>query len=219
MRKLITLGFTAALLVAMMLVPGAAVARKHRSCPRSATADRNRDRLPDRWECRNRLSLRVNQARRDQDRDGLNNLGEFRAGDNPRDADTDNDGVKDGEEHAGKIASFDAQTGTLVINLDGGGTVSGTVNSSTELECKSAASSTARASRDSGEAEQGDRGDGDRSGGDNGGSGDNDQQGENENENENACTTADLQAGRTVREAELKVTSAGSVFEKIEVVV
>src|SRR5437763_10638372 len=108
MRKLITLGLTAGLLVGLMLMPGAAVARKHRgkSCPRSARVDRNRDGLPDRWECRHHLSLKANQARRDQDRDGLNNLGEYKASDDPRNPDTDGDGVKDGDEHAGTIASF-----------------------------------------------------------------------------------------------------------------
>src|SRR5947209_6821050 len=100
MRKLTILGLAAALLaVGLMLVPGTAAARKHRRCPRSATVDRNRDRLPDRWECRNGLSLRVNQARRDQDRDGLNNMGEFKAGTNPRKPDTDGNGVKDGDEN------------------------------------------------------------------------------------------------------------------------
>jgi hypothetical protein len=211
MRKLITLGLTAGLLVGLMLVPGAATARKHRgkSCPRSARVDRNHDRLPDRWECRNRLSLKVNQARRDQDRDGLNNTGEFKAGTNPNDADTDNDGVRDGNDVAGTIASFDASSGTLVINLAGGGSVSGTVNARTELECKSAAT----AARD-------DSGDGDRSGSN---SGPADEQGENENENENennnACTTAALQAGRKVKEAELEATSAGAVFKKVELLI
>ena len=60
------------------------------------TGDRNHDRIPDRWEKRHHLSLHVNQARRDQDRDGLNNRDEFKAGTDPRDRDSDDDGVKDG---------------------------------------------------------------------------------------------------------------------------
>ena len=65
----------------------------------SATAkDRNRDRIPDRWEKKFDLSLKVNQANRDQDRDKVDNGNEFREGTNPRDKDTDNDGKKDGRE-------------------------------------------------------------------------------------------------------------------------
>jgi hypothetical protein len=220
MRKLITLGFTAALLAGLMLVPGAASARKH-TCPSSARVDRNRDGLPDRWECRNGLSLRVKQARRDADRDGLNNRGEFRAGTNPRDADTDNDGVRDGAENPGTIASFDAQTGTLVINLAGGGTVSGRVTSATEIECKGAAR-TARTARDDGDnSGPGSSSSGSGRGGDDRGDdrGRENEAGENEQENEDNCSTTALQAGRTVREAELVVTSTGNVFRKIEVVV
>jgi hypothetical protein len=91
-RIIITLG--AALLLALLAVPGAALARGHHR----ASADRNHDRLPDTWERRHHLSLRVNQAKRDQDRDGLNNLNEFRSGTDPRDADTDNDGIDDANE-------------------------------------------------------------------------------------------------------------------------
>jgi hypothetical protein len=226
MRKLTTLGLAAALLAGLMLLPGAATARKHHksSCPRSAKADRNRDGLPDRWECRHRLSLRVNQARRDQDRDGLNNMGEFKAGTNPQDADTDNNGVKDGDENPGTIASFDAQTGTLVINLAGGGTTSGKVTSDTKLECEGAENETQ-------EANEGDRSkarsarDGSDDG-DPGGSGDENRPGPNEPDGQNnnrddeaSCSTADLKPGRTVKEAEIKVTSTGPVFEKIEIVV
>src|SRR3954447_1337419 len=76
--------------LALLALPGLAAAK-----------DRNHDRIPDRWEKRHHLSLKVNQARHDQDRDQLRNLAEFRAGDNPRDRDTDDDGVMDGEENAG----------------------------------------------------------------------------------------------------------------------
>src|SRR5262245_32977267 len=68
--------------------------------------DRNHDRIPDRWEKANHLSLKVNQAKRDQDHDGLRNRAEFMAGDNPRDADSDNDGTDDGAEKAGTVTSF-----------------------------------------------------------------------------------------------------------------
>ena len=57
--------FAAAALLALGVVPGADAKRAHR-----ADADRNHDRIPDRWERANHLSLRVNQANRDQDHDG-----------------------------------------------------------------------------------------------------------------------------------------------------
>lgn len=62
--------------------------------------DRNGDRIPDRWERAHHLSLKVNQARRDQDRDGLRNRAEFQAKTNPHDADSDNDGTNDANEDA-----------------------------------------------------------------------------------------------------------------------
>src|SRR2546421_10495582 len=143
----------AALAAGLMLLPAGASARsKHKSCTRSARVDRNRDRIPDRWECRHNLSLKVKQTKRDQDRDGPNNLGEFRAGDAPHKADSDGNGVKDGNEHSGTIQSFVADagspnTGTLTIALDGGGTVTGKVTGDTECKVKPA-TPTATASRD-----------------------------------------------------------------------
>ena len=195
MRKLLILCFA---LVVALAVPSAASAHRR---------DRNHDRIPDRWERAHHLSLKVNQANRDQDRDGLRNRQEFMADDNPRDADTDNDGVDDGEENAGTITSFSG--GVLVIDLFGStDDVRGTVTDATEVECDGA--QTAHAS---------DHG-GDGGGDDNSGPGDRGDQGENENENENEdagnCGPADLTQGTVVREADLKTTSTGLVFEKIE---
>ena len=68
----------------------------------------------------------MNQARRDQDRDQLRNRAEFLAGTNPRDADTDNDGVEDGKENAGDDRSRSTRKpGKLTIALFGGDTISG----------------------------------------------------------------------------------------------
>lgn len=64
----------------------------------ATAADRNRDRIPDRWEVRHGLSLRVDQRRRDQDHDGLNNLYEYRSGTLPKDANSDDDRLRDGAE-------------------------------------------------------------------------------------------------------------------------
>jgi hypothetical protein len=166
--------------------------------------DRNHDGLPDRWEKRHHLSLKVNEARRDQDRDGLNNRKEFKfgtdprdadtdndglddgdeveVGDNPRDGDSDNDGVEDGEENAGTVASFDQSTGVLTISLFDGSSVTGQVTDATEIECDNEG--------DGGEAEaSSDSGD---------------------------CTAADLTPGALVHEAELETTPTGLVYESVE---
>ena len=231
MRRMIIVSLAAALAAGLMLLPAGASARskhKHRSCPSSARVDRNRDRIPDRWECRHKLSLKVKQTNRDPDHDGLNNRGEFQAGDDPHRADSDGDGVNDGNEHAGTIQSFVADsgspnTGTLTIALDGGGTVTGKVTADTECKVKPA-TPTATASRD------GEKGD---NHGDNGNPtpnnssdehGDANQNDANENQNEadenqnedHGCTAADLSQGRVVREAELKLTSAGAIFKEIK---
>src|ERR1700750_1363238 len=89
---------TAMLVIAASLVL-AATASAH-------SRDHNRDGIPDRWEARHHLSLKVNQARRDPDHDGLANRGEYKAGLDPRKADTDGDGIDDGDENAGTVASF-----------------------------------------------------------------------------------------------------------------
>lgn len=62
------------------------------------TKDRNRNHIPDRWERSHHLPVSSNQARRDPDRDGLNNLAEYRSKTNPRRKDTDRDGVSDAGE-------------------------------------------------------------------------------------------------------------------------
>jgi hypothetical protein len=163
--------------------------------------DRNHDRIPDRWERAHHLSLRVNQARRDQDHDGLRNRAEFRAHTNPRKADTDGDGIKDGAEHAGKIASFTG--GVLTIDLFGGKTLTGTVDDTTEIECDDAHASDA-----------GDRGDdhGDDPGDDHG-----DDPGDDDDDDEGAsCDTSALTPGAVVDEAELHTVGGDAVFEKVE---
>ncbi len=110
-RTLLAL-FALAMLAALPATAGAKRHARH-GAKVAHKADRNRDGLPDRWERRNHLSLRVNQAGRDQDRDGSVNAAEFAAGTNPRDSDTDDDGMRDGSEDVGTVTSF--ADGTLVI--------------------------------------------------------------------------------------------------------
>jgi hypothetical protein len=124
----------------------------------AAAKDTNHDRIPDRWEKRHKLSLKVNQARLDQDHDRLRNRAEFLAGDDPRDHDSDDDGVADGHEQAGTVASFDAETGRLVIDLFGTDTISGFVTGETEIKCEDEVSGASASSEgpSSGEEEPGD---------------------------------------------------------------
>jgi hypothetical protein len=185
----------------------------------AAAKDRNHDRIPDRWEKKHHLSLKVNQARKDQDGDHLRNRAEFLAGDNPRKADTNGDGVMDGEENAGTIVSFDEETGKLTIDLFGDENISGFVNEETEIKCEGG--SEGEPGDDNGEEEAGDDngGEGEEEPGDDNGqeeeSGD-DNGGDNSGPGNGNCTTADLTPGAVVQEAELKIENGKAVFEKVE---
>jgi hypothetical protein len=178
------------------------------------SGDRNRDRIPDRWEKQHHLSLKVKQTRRDQDRDGLNNLGEFRARTDPRDSDSDDDGIGDEQENAGTVASF--TNGVLTITLANGGTLSGTVSPDTEIECDDDATATAADDDDDGQhGESGDHGGSGGSGGEDGDDGDeNDDHGDRGDGGN--CGPEALTAGRAVKEAELKAANGTAMFEKVE---
>jgi hypothetical protein len=201
MRRMLIL--VAALALAALSV--AAVA----SADRGHRGDRNHDGLPDRWERHHHLSLKVNQARRDPDRDRLDNRNEFRHGTDPNKRDTDDDGVRDRDEvnPAGTIASFD--NGVLTITLGNGQSVSGRVTADTKIECEDEDEATAMAAHDGGD--------------DNSGPGSSSSGREEENEVENevavedrACGTDALKQGTTVKEAEAKLTSNGLVLGEIE---
>jgi hypothetical protein len=227
------LALVAAAALAMLALPGIAAAK-----------DGNHDRIPDRWEKRHHLSLSVNQAGRDQDRDQLRNRAEFRAGDNPRDDDSDDDGVIDGDENAGTIASFDATTGQLTINLFNGNSISGTVTESTRIKCEDEHSPDVTARARHGEEEPGDDhgGQGEEPGDDNGGHGeeagdDHGDHGEEAGDDNSGpgsshsgrgpsghddngtganCTTSDLIVGATVEEAELELEHGSATFDEVE---
>jgi hypothetical protein len=200
----LAIGAAAALgTLALLALPGAAAAK-----------DGNHDRIPDRWEHRHHLSTNVNQAGRDQDHDHLRNRAEFLAGDNPRDRDTDDDGVIDGEENAGTIQSFDAETGRLTIGLFAGDTISGLVTGQTRIKCEDEHAQDVTMRARQGEEEPGD------DHGDNSGPGSSDSgpgpSGHDDNGEGANCTTSALVVGTTVAEAELELEHGVATFEEVE---
>jgi hypothetical protein len=122
-----------AVVAALLALPGAAMAKSH---------DRNHDGIPDKWEKHFGLSTKRNVAKADPDRDGLNNLGEFRSRTNPRKADTNGNGVNDANDdtdHDGVDNADEMRDHTNPCNPDtngdgvrDGNEVSGTVVSFTQ---------------------------------------------------------------------------------------
>ena len=199
---------TAALVVVGLLVTALAVAGP------AAAKDRNNDGLPDRWEKRYDLSLKVKQGKRDQDKDGLNNNGEFEAGTNPRHDDSDDDGTEDGDENAGVITAFDGET--LTIDLYNGGSVTGIVDDSTEVKC-------GRECGNDGEEQPVDPEEGAErpgpgtDGGDNpDNSGPGSEHGGHHGGGADECSIDDLAVDVVVREAELHLEHGDAVFDEIE---
>jgi len=78
--------------------------------------------------------------------------------------------------------------GVLTIQLNDGSTVSGTVTNDTEIEC--AASGQSGEDQSSGTEDQGDSG--------------------------SSCSTADLTPGKAVHAAELRISSTGKTWDKVE---
>jgi hypothetical protein len=187
----------------------------------SQAKDRNHDGIPDKWERSHHLSLKVNQARRDQDHDGLRNRAEFRAQTDPRDADSDNNGIPDGQEHAGTIGVISGEN--VTINLFGGGSITGKVTAQTEIGCDTGGDDNGDGTGDhgsNGERSLRHNGEGDNQGnGSNGDdNGDNHNSGGDHEGDTQSCPPGALKEGAVVQEAELSLTNAGAVFQKIDLV-
>lgn len=105
-------------------------------------------------------------------------------------------------DNAGTVASFDGTK--LKIQLADGSMVSGTVNNDTEIECEAADMAQSNFNRDD---EGGDRGDH---------SGDRGDDNANSVNMEN-CATNSLTPGMIVHEAELRLSGAGAVWDKVEI--
>jgi hypothetical protein len=225
MTKIRVITFAVAALGAMLLIASTAAAK-----------DRNRDGISDRWEKKFNLSLKVDQANKDQDRDKVDNLNEFQEGTNPRDKDTDNDGVKDGKEdsdHDGlnnqnedASANMPDDPDTDNDGVEDGDEVVGTIGSFQDPVLTinllgggsvtgNVTASTRIECRTEDEQENENEvedhavasSDGGGSDGNEGPGSDNQGPGDGQ-----VCTTADLTPGTMVHEAELE----GSSFEKIE---
>src|SRR5262245_65410083 len=185
--------------------------------------DRNNDKIPDRWERTHGLSLNKKKCKREQEADQLRNRGEFRASMDPKDADTDDDGIVDGDENAGVVDSFDPATGLLTIDVFNGPDVTGLVTSDTEIECGNEDEDEQGEDDDPGEQNGNPGPGGDEE--DHSGPGDDDDEteigetaDEDGDEDEDECTIDDLVEGAIVHEAEIKVTADGTVFVEIEIV-
>jgi hypothetical protein len=123
---------------------------------------------------------------------------------------------------AGTVASFTG--GVLTITLADKSTVSGKVTDQTELECQSPAPTASASSHDGGD--DGDRHDsststssqqaGSQSGDDEQGEDQGEDQGDDDQGERQSCTTAALETGAVVQEAELSISSAGAVWHKVE---
>ena len=204
--------------VAALALPGVALAQ-----------DRNHDGIPDGWEKAHHLSLRVNQANRDQDHDGLNNLAEFRHHSNPRKANTRFVGsssqtpgapASSSQGNAGTVTSFDGQT--LVITLADGSTLKGTVTNQTDVTCQGAGGN--EAGDDNGAGDDNQQGDANQQSGDraqmrdggDGNGGDDNSQGDDDGQQSAQSSTCTIAQNDPVREADLKATSAGPIFEEVK---
>jgi hypothetical protein len=128
-------------------------------------------------------------------------------------------------ETAGTVTSF--TNGVLTITLTDGTVVSGKVTEETELHCRSAIPPSSNEGDDQGGGDdQNGRESGEHGGpsamgmehrdfqGNDGGDG----QGDHQGGNDEGCTTAALVPGAIVREAELSLSGAGAVWEKVDLV-
>jgi hypothetical protein len=130
-----------------------------------------------------------------------------------------------GSDSAGTVTSFDGTN--LVITPTSGPPVSGVVDNNTQLSCESSQTTTMSSDmRSDGGGNQGGSGD---QGGNQGGSGDQggsqggsddqsgsgDQGDQGDQGSQGSCTTTNLAPGTKVHDAELRVSSAGSVWDKV----
>jgi hypothetical protein len=236
MSKRLFVSTVSAAALALAVVPGAAFAR-----------DRDHDHMSDRWETRHGLNTHRNDAGRDPDHDGVDNLNEFIEHTNPRRADSDGDGIPDGREdadHDGLSNAMEDRTGNDPLDRDtdddgvlDGNEDAGTITAfaggvlSIRLSGGQVVSGTVNAStriecetenqlESTHRANRRGRAASSRHGGD-GQSDDTTPESQTEHaagHDDGACGTAALVAGAMVHEAELSGSGASAVFTKLELV-
>jgi hypothetical protein len=238
-------------LAALLALPGAAMAksrdRDHDKLPdkwekkfhlsthkKSGKGDPDKDRFNNLAEFRSKTNPRKKDSDRDgikdpaddTDHDGLTNREEIHGGTNPCDRDSDNDGVGDDEETIGTVASFvedsaNPGTGVLTITLNNGSTLSGTVDATTEIECRApehAGVNERHGSDEGGEDNSGPGNGGEDNSGPGHGGEDNSGPGHGGDDERRPCTTADLTAGTPVHEAEFHSSADGNVFDEVKLI-
>jgi hypothetical protein len=246
MRRLTFLISIALALIAVCIPATAGAKKSHHKRHHAArVADRNHNGMPDRWERHFRVHKATADPDRDgvanigEFHNGTNprDADTDNDGVNDGDDDANHDGIDDADEQSGTIASFDGTK--LTVTLVNGDTLTGTVTDATRIECDNPSTTppaTATTRHDGGDDnESGDDHQGSGSGTTTSGSGSDDQGDQNEqgddrggddqgeddqgddDANEHAgCTKDALTPGTIVREAELHLTSAGAIFDKIE---
>jgi hypothetical protein len=126
---------------------------------------------------------------------------------------------------AGTVASFSG--GVLTIKLNDGSMVSGKVTDATEMECTSSSTTSGDQSEGSGDQSEG-SGDQSQGSGDQSQGSDDDQSsdqnsgdqtdGGDHGDQSSTCSSTAPATGTVVRSAELKISSAGAVWDKLELV-
>ena len=118
---------------------------------------------------------------------------------------------------ANTVQSF--QNGVLTIKLADGSTVSGLVNTDTQVSCETMGGdfrSHDRGNGSSGSSNSGDQGDQNGNDDNGNGNGDNGDQGDGGQTNDPSCMSALQTAGTTVRDAELSVSTGSAVWRDVE---
>jgi hypothetical protein len=124
------------------------------------------------------------------------------------------------EDTAGTVSSFTG--GVLTVKLNDGSMVSGSVTDATEIECRASENATSHDhGGDTGEAAENESENEvaeneNEPAAENQADNDNDDDTADNDENAQSCGTANLTPGTVVREAELRVSSAGSVWKNVE---
>jgi hypothetical protein len=140
-------------------------------------------------------------------------------------------------DNAGTVLSFDGTTLVIQLNNPASSTVSGTVTPNTEFDCQAAGTtSTTHPDGDHGGGDNANGGgddntaagnddntaagnDDNTNGGDeNNANGDDDNANGGDENNGASCSTANLKPGAVVREADLRISSSGQEWKKLELI-